>query len=63
MEWNLMYRIGDADAKNWGPEHKAFDRGGWSSACVDSDDSVILVAPYKGGKLRLARFTLLKDNE
>ena len=58
MEWPLMYRIGSPDAKSFGPEHKVFDRGGWASACLDSDDSVILVAPYRGGKIHIARFKI-----
>lgn len=62
MEWPLLYRIGDCEAKMFGPEHKAFDRGGWSSACVDSDDTVVLVAPYAGGRLHIARFKLIRDN-
>lgn len=61
LEWPLMYRIGSPDAKAFGPERKAFDRGGWASACVDSDDTVILAAPYKGGKLHIARFRLVRE--
>ena len=60
LEWPLLYRIGDAQAKNFGPEQKAFDRGGWSSAFVDTDNTVILVAPFKGGKIHIARFSLVK---
>lgn len=63
MEWPLMYRIGDSSAREFGPERKAFERGGWSSACVDSENTVILVAPYKGGKIHLARFTLVEEDE
>ncbi len=60
MEWPLMYRIGNSSASAFGPERKAFDRGGWTSACVDSENTVVLVAPYRGGKLHIARFTLVK---
>lgn len=60
LEWPLLYRIGSPDAKSFGPERKAFDRGGWASACVDSDNSVILAAPYKGGRLHIARFRPVK---
>ena len=60
MEWPLMYRIGNSSASAFGPERKAFDRGGWSSACIDSENTVVLVAPYRGGKLHIARFTLVK---
>lgn len=60
MEWPLMYRIGNSSATAFGPERKAFDRGGWSSACVDSENTVVLVAPFRGGKLHIARFTLVK---
>ena len=60
LEWPLMYRIGNSSASAFGPERKAFDRGGWSSACIDSENTVVLVAPYRGGKLHIARFTLVK---
>lgn len=60
MEWPLLYRVGSHDAKSFGPERKAFDRGGWASAIIDRDDSVILVAPFRGGKLHIARFRLVK---
>ncbi len=60
MEWPLMYRIGNSSATAFGPERKAFDRGGWTSACVDSKNTVVLVAPYKGKKLHIARFKLVK---
>ena len=60
LEWPLLYRIGDAQSKNFGPEQKAFDRGGWSSAFVDTDNTVIIVAPFKGGKIHIARFSLVK---
>lgn len=60
LEWPLMYRIGNYSASAFGPERKAFDRGGWSSACIDSENTVVLVAPYRGGKLHIARFTLVK---
>lgn len=60
LEWPLLYRIGDSQAKNFGPERKAFNRGGWSSAFVDTDNTVIIVAPFKGGKIHIARFSLVK---
>ena len=60
LEWPLMYRIGNSSASAFGPERKAFDRGGWSSACIDSENTVVLVAPYRGGKLHIARFILVK---
>ena len=62
MEWPLMYRIGSPEGDAYGPEMKAFDRGGWASACVDSPNTVVMVAPYRGGRLHLARFTLVYDN-
>ena len=59
--WPYKIRIGDPQAKNFGPETTLFTTGGnWGSTRQDTDHAMLVLQPF-GGNIHIRRYALNHD--